>query len=187
MHFVAISVSALPGHPARDGPRGAALRSHRAAQNAKRLRKGEEYEVRGLVFADPLGHPWNPGSISNAFDRLAREVGLSTTRLHDVRHSAATWVLQGGIDIRTVAAVLGHSTPVTTLNTYAHVMPGPRRRPSRRSPSALGAPRQGFLSCHGNRMATVADLPPKNAQKTHGMAGSRTYTRGFRGVPSIAE
>jgi integrase len=101
-----------------------ALRSHRAGQNAKRLRKGDKYQVRDLVFADNFGQPWNPGSISNAFDRLARQVGLSTTRLHDVRHSAATWLLQGGIDVRTVAAVLGHSTPVTTLNTYAHVMPG---------------------------------------------------------------
>lgn len=102
----------------------AALRSHRAAQNKKRLRKGGKYEVRDLVFADPFGQAWNPGSISNAFDRLARDAKLSTTRLHDVRHSAATWLLQSGIDVRTVAAVLGHSTPVTTLNTYAHVMPG---------------------------------------------------------------
>lgn len=102
----------------------AALRSHRAKQNAKRLRQGDEYEVSGLVFADQLGRPWNPGSISNAFDRLAREAKLSTTRLHDVRHSAATWLLQSGIDVRTVAAILGHSSPVTTLNTYAHVMPG---------------------------------------------------------------
>jgi integrase len=102
----------------------AALRSHRVGQNAKRLRKGDKYQVRDLVFADPLGRPWNPSSISNAFDRMAREAKLSTTRLHDVRHSAATWLLQGGIDVRTVAAVLGHSTPVTTLNTYAHVMPG---------------------------------------------------------------
>jgi integrase len=105
----------------------AALRSHRAAQNKKRLRKGEEYVIRDLVFADPFGQPWNPGSISNAFDRLARDVKLSTTRLHDVRHSAATWMLQGGVDVRTVAAVLGHSTPVTTLNTYAHLMPEAKR------------------------------------------------------------
>jgi integrase len=81
-------------------------------------------EARDLIFADNFGRPWNPGSISNAFDRLARDAMLSTTRLHDARHSAATWLLQSGIDVRTVAAVLGHSTPVTTLNTYAHVMPG---------------------------------------------------------------
>ncbi|HEY6326591.1 MAG TPA: site-specific integrase [Candidatus Cybelea sp.] len=102
----------------------AALRFHRAVQNTKRLRKGHKYQVRDLVFADPFGRPWNPSSISNAFVRLARETKLPTQRLHDVRHSAATWLLQSGIDVRTVAAVLGHSTPVTTLNTYAHVMPG---------------------------------------------------------------
>lgn len=102
----------------------AALRSHRAAQNSKRLFKGEKYEVRDLVFADQLGRPRNPGSIGNAFDRFARDAKLSATRLHDVRHSAATWLLQSGIDVRTVAAVVGHSTPVTTLYTYAHVMPG---------------------------------------------------------------
>ena len=121
----------------------AALRSHRAAQNSKRLFKGEEYEVRGLVFADQLGRPWNPGSISNAFDRMARETKLSTTRLHDVRHSAATWLLQGGIDVRTVAAVLGHSTPVTTLNTYAHVMPGAEAKAVEAIAERLGRVKSG--------------------------------------------
>jgi integrase len=134
----------------------AALRSHRAKQNRKRLRKGEEYEVRDLIFADNFGRPWNPGSISNAFDRLARDAKLSTTRLHDARHSAATWLLQSGIDVRTVAAVLGHSTPVTTLNTHAHVMPGPRRRLSRPSLSGLAGSNRCFLMRHGNRMATAA-------------------------------
>ncbi len=154
----------------------AALRSHRAKQNAKRLRKGDEYEVRDLVFADPLGGPWNPGSISNAFDRMAREVKLSTTRLHDVRHSAATWLLQGGVDVRTVAAILGHSTPVTTLNTYAHVMPGAEAKAVEAIAERLARVASGGSYGHGNRMATVTDLPPKKAQKTHGMAGSRTRT-----------
>lgn len=69
-----------------------------------------------------------PDSISNAFVRLARTLKLSTRRFHDVRHSAATWLLQSGADVRTVAAVLGHSSPVTTLNTYAHVLPGAEAR-----------------------------------------------------------
>jgi integrase len=51
-------------------------------------------------------------------------VNLSSTRFHDVRHSVATWLLQSRIDVKTVAAVLGHGSPVTTLTTYAHVMPG---------------------------------------------------------------
>jgi integrase len=52
----------------------------------------------------------------------------SQTRLHDARHSTATWLLQDGVDVKTVAAILGHSSPVTTLTTYAHVMPGSEAR-----------------------------------------------------------
>jgi integrase len=83
------------------------------------------------------------GSISNAFDRLAREVKLSSTRLHDARHSTATWLLQDGIDVRTVAAILGHSTPVTTLNTYAHVMPGAEARAVEAIAKRLGRAESG--------------------------------------------
>lgn len=106
----------------------AALRAHRARQNEERLQKGGFYESAGLVFANEIGQPWNPDSITNAFVRIAKAANISTTRLHDVRHSAATWLLQGGIDVRTVAAVLGHNSPVTTLNTYAHVLPGAEAR-----------------------------------------------------------
>jgi len=121
----------------------AALSSHRASQNAEPLHEEEDNQAGSLVFADPLGRPWNPGSISNAFDRLARETKLSTTRLHDVRHSAATWLLQGGVDVRTVAAVLGHSSPVTTLNCYAHVMPGAEARAVEAIAERLGRAESG--------------------------------------------
>ncbi len=99
------------------------LRAHRANQAEERLRAGPAYEANNLIFADPVGRPWNPHSISNAFARLAKRAGVCG-RLHDLRHSCASWLLQGGTDVRTVAGILGHSTPVTTLGTYAHVMPG---------------------------------------------------------------
>lgn len=104
-----------------------ALRSHRVRQNQERLAAGPVYVAEDRVFADSLGHPWNPRSISNAFRRVAKAAGVAG-RLHDLRHSCATWLLQGGTDIRTVAAVLGHATAVTTLTTYAHVMPGAQAR-----------------------------------------------------------
>jgi len=46
-----------------------------------------------------------------------------TTRFHDLRHTAATLMLAGGVDIPTAAAILGHSQNSTTLNVYAHAMP----------------------------------------------------------------
>jgi integrase len=43
--------------------------------------------------------------------------------LHDLRHTAATWMLAAGVDVASVARVLGHATPTTTLSICAHAMP----------------------------------------------------------------
>lgn len=100
-----------------------ALRAQKARQAEERLRAGALYRSNDLVFADALGQPWNPRSISNGFARIAKLADVRV-RLHDTRHSAATWMLQAGTDVRTVAAVLGHTDATTTLRTYSHVMPG---------------------------------------------------------------
>lgn len=69
-------------------------------------------------------------AVSKAFARLARQVGIKTkgVSLHSPRHCAATTALQGGADVRTVAALLGHASPSTTLNVYGHVVAGAQER-----------------------------------------------------------
>jgi site-specific recombinase XerD len=44
-------------------------------------------------------------------------------RLHDLRHGAATLALAAGVDLKTVQAMLGHSTIVTTADIYTSVLP----------------------------------------------------------------
>ena len=43
---------------------------------------------------------------------------------HTLRHTHATWLLYNGVDIRTVSERLGHAKVTTTLELYAHVLPG---------------------------------------------------------------
>jgi integrase len=99
-----------------------ALQRQRAMQAADKLRAGALYEDRGWVFADELGACISPMAATDAYARIAQKAKISSTRLHDMRHTAATTLLLSGVDVRTVAGILGHSVATTTLSIYAHVM-----------------------------------------------------------------
>jgi integrase len=47
----------------------------------------------------------------------------SGTRIHDLRHSAATLLLSKGVPVKVVSEMLGHSDVGITLSIYAHVLP----------------------------------------------------------------
>jgi integrase len=81
------------------------------------------YADRDLVFADELGGPISPQRLTEWFGVLRKGAGIRPGRLHDVRHSHATHLLTRGVPVHVVAARLGHSSPVVTLTTYAHVLP----------------------------------------------------------------
>ena len=48
---------------------------------------------------------------------------MPKVRLHDLRHTAATLLIEQGVGIKAVQATLGHSTIATTMDVYAHVTP----------------------------------------------------------------
>lgn len=59
-------------------------------------------------------------TVSKAVKAAFREVGLGHARLHDLRHSAASEMINAGIDLYTVGGVLGHKSTVSTAR-YAHL------------------------------------------------------------------
>ena len=52
--------------------------------------------------------------------KILKEAGLEHIRFHDLRHTFATLALQNGVDVKTVSAMLGHSSAGFTLATYTH-------------------------------------------------------------------
>jgi len=100
----------------------AALRNERVRQAQERLIAGGLYADNGRVFQASGGGNVGLMAITDGFRKIARRAGLSLTSFHALRHTAATWMLVGGVDIRTTASVLGHSTAATTLGVYAHVV-----------------------------------------------------------------
>ena len=75
-----------------------------------------------------LGKPHHAATISRAFDQALARAELPHTRFHDLRHSAATFLLSQGFGLEDVKNLLGHSTIVLTSNTYGHVLEQRHRR-----------------------------------------------------------
>lgn len=74
-----------------------------------------------LVFTERDGAHLTPQRITHQFRRLVRRTALPTIRLHDLRHSHATILLEAGVSLHVVSKRLGHSTTFMTQSAYAHV------------------------------------------------------------------
>lgn len=99
----------------------AALREQRARQKADRLAAPPGmWDGQGHVFSDELGRPLIPEYVTKAFVRAVRRAGLPKIRLHDLRHSYATLLLDEGVPLKVVADRLGHSTTRVTEDLYQH-------------------------------------------------------------------
>jgi integrase len=97
------------------------LKAHKARQ---KLARGENWSDQGLVFADEIGRPWLVQAISGKFKAVAVLAGLdASVHTHTLRHTYASLALKGGVPVTTVSANLGHSSPSTTMNVYAHHIP----------------------------------------------------------------
>ena len=64
--------------------------------------------------------PADPRNIQRRFQRLLQRAELPPIRFHNLRHTFTTRMLELGTDVKTVSAILGHSSVKTTIEIYAH-------------------------------------------------------------------
>jgi len=100
------------------------LREHRVRQREEREAVDAGYRDLNLVFAKPDGTHVHPDIFSQAFRRRVAASGVPGIRLHDLRHTHATLLLQAGVSPKVVSERLGHATVAFTMQVYAHVIPG---------------------------------------------------------------
>jgi integrase len=115
-----------------------ALRAHRTRQKADRLLAGSRWVDSGHVFATMLGKPHHAATITRCFQDALDRAELPDVRFHDLRHSAATFLLAQGMTLEDVKNQLGHSTIVLTSNTYGHVLEQRKRQVAAAMDAVLG-------------------------------------------------
>ena len=101
-----------------------ALEEHRQKQTLDCAMLGKSQTEDDLVFSNPDGKPLLPNTVTHAWIKLVRRIGLKNIRLHDARHSHASLMLKQGIHPKVVQERLGHASIQVTLDLYSHVAPG---------------------------------------------------------------
>ena len=99
------------------------LRAHNNRQQVERLAAGSKWVENGLIFNTSLGAPIDHRNLLRNFKQLLRDVGLPAIRFHDLRHTAASLMLNANIPVIVVSRRLGHARASITLDVYGHLIP----------------------------------------------------------------
>jgi integrase len=80
-------------------------------------------ELEGLLQEVPVQvgrlFPWSPDYVTHHFLKTARSAGVAC-RLHDLRHTYGSWMVQAGVNLQVLQNLMGHRSAKTT-EIYAHL------------------------------------------------------------------
>ncbi len=91
----------------------------------KRIKKTSKSEF--VISTRNGGHVSNR-SYQTTYARILKKAKVRYRNFHVLRHTFATRALECGADIKTVSEVLGHKSPVITMNRYVHSMLDTKRK-----------------------------------------------------------
>ncbi len=91
------------------------------AATLKGIKRENDFVFPSTKTKEPLTN------IFHSFKMACRKANINDLRFHDLRHTAATFMVTGGFDLVTVSQILGHSDIKMTMR-YAHPTPENKRR-----------------------------------------------------------
>lgn len=96
------------------------LKKLKAKQELEKELFSNDWMDTEYVFKDEYGNYYNPSRLSRQWVLFQKKHNLKHIRLHDLRHTCATYLLSHNVPIATVSKKLGHSNIYTTLDVYTH-------------------------------------------------------------------
>ena len=79
------------------------------------------------VFASVVGTPLDESNVRKAYSRILKKAELRHRRIHDLRHTFASLLIQQGESLVYVKEQMGHASIQITVDIYGHLVPGGNR------------------------------------------------------------
>ncbi|MFJ7753187.1 tyrosine-type recombinase/integrase [Peribacillus muralis] len=100
------------------------LKRYQLLCRKERLRMGEKWIVkdRDWLFFNEDGTNFYPTTPTTWWSRFIKRAGVRFIRLHDLRHTSATLLINQGVHAKIISERLGHSDIRITMNTYGHAL-----------------------------------------------------------------
>jgi len=99
------------------------LHTHYERQQIERLDAGKNWVEYGLIFTTSSGTPIHQRNLQRDFKAILKHAGLPPIRFHDLRHSAASLLLNHDVPVIVVSRRLGHARTSITMDVYGHLIP----------------------------------------------------------------
>lgn len=84
---------------------------------------GDAWTELDLVFPSNVGTPLTGSNLRRDFRKLLKQCKIPKIRFHDLRHTAASLMLNHGVPVLVASRRLGHSKASITMDVYGHLMP----------------------------------------------------------------
>ncbi|MFC1996923.1 tyrosine-type recombinase/integrase [Chloroflexota bacterium] len=99
------------------------LRAHYQRQHVAQMASGDRWQDHGLIFTTRYGGKKHHRNLLRDFKKVLRRADLPEIRWHDLRHTAASLMLNNNVPVIVVSRRLGHARPSITLDVYGHLVP----------------------------------------------------------------
>lgn len=96
------------------------LRQQQTRQKEWRM-AAARWEESGLVFTSMSGDALSPSTLQRSYEALVKRAGVRRIRFHDLRHTAASIMVEANEHPRVMMERMGHSSIEMTMEHYAHV------------------------------------------------------------------
>ena len=97
------------------------MRQHRKIQAKDRLRAGELWQDRGLVFASTVGTPLSAYNVILSFRAITERSGLGKDwPPREMRHTFVSVLSANDVPLESIALLVGHDRTTTTELVYRH-------------------------------------------------------------------